>query len=83
MTKSLARELGPSGIRVCAVAPGAIETDMLSCFSREELDAVAAQAPLERNGMPEDVARVTAMLASDACQFVTGAIVPVDGGNIL
>lgn len=83
LTKSLARELGPSGIRVCAVAPGAIETDMLSCFSREELDAVAAQAPLERNGMPEDVARVTAMLASDACQFVTGAIVPVDGGNIL
>lgn len=83
LTKSLARELGPSGIRVCAVAPGAIETDMLSCFSREELDAVAAQASLERNGMPEDVARVTAMLASDACQFVTGAIVPVDGGNIL
>ncbi len=83
LTKSLARELGPSGIRVNAVAPGAIETDMLSCFSREELDAVAAEAALGRNGRPEDVARVTALLASDACEFVTGAIVPVDGGNIL
>lgn len=83
LTKSLARELGPSGIRVNAVAPGAIETDMLNCFTREELDAVAAAASLGRNGYPEDVARVTAMLASDACQFMTGAIIPVDGGNIL
>ena len=83
LTKSLARELGPSGIRVNAVAPGAIETDMLNCFTREELDAVAAAASLGRNGYSEDVARVTAMLASDACQFMTGAIIPVDGGNIL
>lgn len=83
LTKSLARELGPSGIRVNAVAPGVIETDMLNCFTREELDMVAAGAALGRNGLPEDVAKVTAMLASDACAFMTGAIVPVDGGNIL
>lgn len=83
LTKSLARELGPSGIRVNAVAPGVIETDMLGCFTREELDDVARQAALERNGCPEDVAKVTAMLASDACAFLTGAVVPVDGGNTL
>jgi len=83
LTKSLARELGPSGIRVNAVAPGVIETDMLNCFTREELDAVAQQAALERNGSPEDVAKITALLASDACAFLTGAIVPVDGGNTL
>lgn len=83
LTKSLARELGPSGIRVNAVAPGCIETDMLASFTREELDATAEQAALGRNGGPEDVARVTAMLASDACRFVTGAIVPADGGLIL
>lgn len=83
LTKSLARELGPSGIRVNAVAPGAIETDMLNCFTREELDIVAEGAALGRNGYAEDVAKVTAMLASDACAFMTGAIVPVDGGNIL
>lgn len=83
LTKSLARELGPSGIRVNAVAPGCVETDMLASFTREELDATAEQAALERNAFPEDIARVTAMLASDACCFVTGAIVPVDGGLIL
>ena len=83
LTKSLARELGPSGIRVNAVAPGVIETDMLNCFTREELDMVAEGAALGRNGLPEDVAKVTAMLASDACAFMTGAIVPVDGGNVL
>ena len=83
LTRSLARELGPSGIRVNAVAPGCIETDMLKSFTREELDATAEQAALGRNGGPEDVARVTALLASDACQFVTGAIVPADGGLIL
>lgn len=83
LTRSLARELGPSGIRVNAVAPGCIETDMLSSFTREELDATAEQSALGRNGCPEDVARVTAMLASDACRFVTGAIIPADGGLIL
>ncbi len=83
LTKSLARELGPSGIRVNAIAPGCIETDMLASFTREELNATAESAALGRNGYPEDVASVTAMLASDACRFVTGAIIPADGGLIL
>lgn len=83
LTRSLARELGPSGIRVNAVAPGCVETDMLASFTREELDATATQAALERNAAPEDIAKVIAMLASEACQFITGAIVPVDGGLIL
>lgn len=80
LTKSLARELGPSGIRVNAVAPGTIETDMLNCFTREELDNLVDWTSLGRNGKPEDIAKVTAALASDACAFVTGAIVSVDGG---
>ena len=81
--KALSLELAKRGITVNAVAPGVIETDMLACFTREELDDMADKAPLERNGTPEDVARITAWLASDACAFLTGAIIPVDGGNKL
>ena len=81
--KGLAKELGPSGIRVNAVAPGAVDTDMLSCFTAEDKAAMAENSALCRIGQPEDIARVTAFLASGAASFITGQIVGVDGGMII
>ncbi len=81
--KGLAKELGPSGIRVNAVAPGAVDTDMLSCFTAEDKAAMAEASALGRIGRPEDIARVTAFLASGAASFVTGQIVGADGGMII
>jgi 3-oxoacyl-[acyl-carrier protein] reductase len=79
-TKSLAKELGPSGIRVNAVSPGLILTDMCSGYSDEELNAFAEETPLGRNGTPEDVAKAVAFLASDNASFITGQILGVNGG---
>ena len=81
--KGLAKELGPSGIRVNAVAPGAIDTDMLSCFTAEDKAAMAENSALCRIGRPEDIAGVVAFLASDAASFVTGQILGADGGMII
>lgn len=81
--KGLAKELGPSGIRVNAVAPGAVDTDMLSCFTAEDKAAMAENSALGRIGLPEDIARVTAFLASDAASFITGQILGADGGMII
>lgn len=81
--KALAKELGPSGIRVNAVAPGAVDTDMLSCFTAEDKAAMAENSALGRIGLPEDIARVTAFLASDAASFITGQILGADGGMII
>ncbi len=81
MTLSLYKELGPSGIRVNAIAPGVIVTDMLTdAFNDEEIAAMAAEAPLGRNGTPEDVAELAAFLASDRASFITGQIIGCDGG---
>lgn len=81
LTKSLAKELGPSGIRVNCVAPGVIETDMLSEISRETLEELAQNAPLGRNGVPRDVAEAIAYLAQ--APFVTGQVLPVNGGFVI
>lgn len=83
LTKSLARELGPSGIRVNAVAPGAIDTDMLACFSEEDRREMAENSAACRLGKPEDVARAVAFLASDDADFITGQIIGVDGSLII
>ena len=80
LTKSLFKELGPSGIRVNAIAPGVIDTDMTACFTAEEKAAMAADTPLGRIGTPEDVAELAAFLASDRASFITGQIIGCDGG---
>lgn len=83
LTKSLAKELGPSGIRVNCIAPGVIETDMMSGFSPEDKQALREQTPLCRLGKPSDVAQMAAFLASDKSEFITGQVLGVDGGFAL
>lgn len=80
LTRSLAKELGPSGVRVNCVAPGVILTDMLQSLNSEELAALSGQTPLGRLGSPEDVADAVAFLASDNARFITGQVLGVDGG---
>lgn len=82
LTQALAQELGPSGIRVNALAPGLIRTDFSAALwhSPELADAVAARTPLKRLGEPEDVVGAALFLASSASAYVNGAVITVDGG---
>ena len=84
LVKNWAALLGPQGIRVNAVAPGVIDTDM-SAFTKTEAgrEAALGMQALKRIGKPEDVADVVAFLASDAARWITGASIPVDGGSKL
>lgn len=79
-TKSLARELGPRGVRVNAVAPGYVITDMTDGLSEEMKAAILENTPLRRLAEPEDVASVIAFLVSPAAAYITGAVIPIDGG---
>lgn len=81
LTKALAKELGPSGIRCNCVAPGVILTDMCANVEPDILAAMAGESPLGRNGTPEDVART--MLALADAEFVTGQVLGVSGGYIM
>ncbi len=78
-TLSLARELGPKGIRVNAVAPGITYTDMMRKVPKEVIDPMIAQIPLRRMGQPEDIANAFVFLASDMASYISGEVLHVDG----
>jgi 3-oxoacyl-[acyl-carrier protein] reductase len=82
-TKTWARELGRYGIRVNAVAPGFIATEMVNAMPQKVLDAMAARTPLARMGDPADIANAYVWLASDAARFISGTVLSVDGGLVL
>lgn len=79
LTLSLARELGPKGIRVNAVAPGITETDMMKAVPKSVIEPLIAQIPLKRLGQPEDIANAYVFLASDEASYITGVVLRVDG----
>ncbi len=79
LTVSLARELGPKGIRVNAVAPGVTETDMMKAVPKEVIEPIIQQIPLRRLGQPEDIANAFVFLASEEASYITGVVLSVDG----
>lgn len=82
-TRATAKELAPSGIRVNAICPGVIDTDMNKGYSPADLQALCDQTPLGRIGTPQDVANAALFLASEKSSFITGQTLSVDGGFIL
>lgn len=81
-TKALAKELGPSGIRVNCVSPGVINTDMNRELTDETIKELCEETPLLRIGTPGDVGKMIAFLASDDASFITGQVISVNGGII-
>ena len=82
-TKALAKELGPSGVRVNCVAPGVIDTDMCASFDAETRQSLCDETPLGRLGTPDDVAQTLLFLASDKASFITGQVFGVNGGFLI
>ncbi len=82
-TKALAKEVGPSHIRVNCVAPGVIDTDMNARLSPDDLAALAEETPLGRIGAPEEVAEVITFLASEGAAFLTGQVIAPNGGLVI
>ena len=83
LTRSLALELAPSGIRVNCVAPGCVETDMVRVLGEDTRRMLAEETPLGRLGRPEDVAEAVAFLASEKAAFITGQVLAADGGFVV
>ncbi len=81
MTKSLAKELGPSGIRVNSIAPGFIDTSMNKCYTAEEIQNIIDDTPLEKIGQPSDISKCIKWLIED--NFTTGQIISVNGGLVI
>lgn len=83
LTKALAKEAGPSQVRVNCLCPGVIQTDMLKDYSPEDLRALAQDTPLQRLGTPEDIARAAYFLCGDGAAFITGQALGVNGGFVI
>lgn len=83
MTKALAKELGPSGITVNAIAPGVISTEMNGNITEEIMNELKDETPLERIGTPEDIANTAFFLASPKASFITGEVISVNGGFVI
>ncbi|MCI8360525.1 MAG: SDR family oxidoreductase [Clostridiales bacterium] len=83
LTKALAKEMGPSHIRVNCIAPGVIATDMNAALTPADLDALREETPLQALGRPEDVARAALFLASSDAAFITGQVLGVNGGIVM
>ncbi|MEG6615648.1 SDR family oxidoreductase [Peptococcaceae bacterium 1198_IL3148] len=81
-TRALGKELAPSGIRVNAIAPGVIDTDMNNCFTEEERDALAQEIPMMRFGNGQEIAKLVAFLASDDASYITAQVITIDGGFV-
>jgi 3-oxoacyl-[acyl-carrier protein] reductase len=83
LTKSVARELAPRGVRCNAVAPGYIRTDMTADLGESQTEALQANIPLQRLGEPEDIAGVVRFLAGPSARYITGQVLAVDGGMVM
>lgn len=83
LTKALAKEVGPSGITVNAIAPGVIQTQMNECYDEETMAALAEETPLMRLGTPNDVAQAALFLASEGASFITGQVIAPNGGYVI
>ena len=83
LTKALAKEAGPSGIRVNCICPGVIDTPMNAGLSPETLERLRLETPLGRIGRPEDIAAAAAFLISEDASFITGQILGVNGGLVI
>ncbi len=83
LTRALAKELGPSHIRVNCVAPGAIETEMTAFLTQEDREALAEETPLGRMGTAQEVAEAIYFLAGEQARFITGQVLCVDGGMVI
>lgn len=83
MTKALAKELAPSGITVNAVAPGVVKTDMMNCFSEEEIKDIEYDIPMGRMGTPEEIAETVFFLASENASYITGQVISPNGGYVV
>ncbi len=83
LTKALAKEVGPSGVRVNCVAPGVISTDMLGDLSAETLAELEQEAPLCRLGTPQDIAQAVSFLVSERASFITGQVLAPNGGMVI
>ena len=83
LTKALAQEVGPGGVRVNCVAPGVIDTEMNAHLSAEDMDTLKNDTPLMRLGTPEDIANAICFLASDSASFITGQVLSPNGGYVI